>query len=99
MPAGVRLDGNAATTDAMQAGHGDPHRDRARHQAGGAPPRGHEEATPLLRPADPDAEPGRGRYEAERAKTERLKALRLAKQASDEIAQRTVSTKKRLSAT
>ena len=37
--------------------------------------------------------------EAERAKTERLKALRLAKEASDEIAKRTVPTKKRLSAT
>ena len=37
----VRLDGNAATTDAMQAGDGDPHRNRARHHAGGAPPRGH----------------------------------------------------------
>jgi hypothetical protein len=36
--------------------------------------------------------------EAERAKTERLKALRLAKEASDEIAKRTVPTKKRLSA-
>jgi hypothetical protein len=37
--------------------------------------------------------------EAERAKTERLKALRLAKDASDEIAKRTTPTKKRLSAT
>jgi hypothetical protein len=37
--------------------------------------------------------------EAERAKTERLKALRLAKEASDEIAKRITPTKKRLSAT
>ena len=36
--------------------------------------------------------------EAERAKTERLKALRLAKEASSKIAKRTVPTKKRLSA-
>ena len=37
--------------------------------------------------------------EAERAKTERLKALRLAKEASDKIAKRTAPTKRRLSAT
>ena len=37
--------------------------------------------------------------EAERAKTERLKALRLAKEASGKIAKRTAPTKRRLSAT
>ena len=37
--------------------------------------------------------------EAERAKTERLKALRLAKETSDKIDKRTAPTKKRLSAT
>jgi len=37
--------------------------------------------------------------EAERAKTERLKALRLAKEASGKIAKRTGPTKRRLSAT
>jgi hypothetical protein len=36
-----RLDGNAATTDATQAGHGDPHHDGARHHAGGASPSSH----------------------------------------------------------
>jgi hypothetical protein len=36
--------------------------------------------------------------EAERAKTERLKALRLAREASDRIDKRTALTKKRLSA-
>ena len=38
-------------------------------------------------------------HEAERAKTERLKALRLTKEASDKIAKRTAPTKRRLSAT
>ena len=37
--------------------------------------------------------------EAERAKSERLKALRLAKEASGKIARRTAQTKRRLSAT
>ena len=37
--------------------------------------------------------------EAERAKTERLRGLRLAKQASDRAAKRTAPTKRRLSAT
>jgi hypothetical protein len=37
--------------------------------------------------------------EAERAKTERLRGLRLAKEASDRLAKRTAPTKKRFSAT